>query len=498
MLSALELMAINDDPALDVEAVRRGGLRAFVEAAWSEVESSPMVWGWHLEEICKHLEAVSRGEIRRLIINVPPGCSKSLLTSVFWPAWDWIVRPNRKWMFATFDAALARRDALRCRGLIASEWFQARWGSRVAIDNDPDKQRTMGVYHTTGGGFRFSSSVGGGATGWHAHIQVVDDPTKPRDVQAGGDVAREALKRTETWWKQTMASRKADPQDFSRVIIMQRLHEDDLAGSCLREGGWEHLRLPMHFEANNPCVTAIGGDQRVEDRELLCPQRFDADTVAETEREMGSQTASAQLEQRPAPEKGLIFERAWLAKEWRDLPSHPRWIQSWDCAFKDLSTSDFVVGQVWAQKGAEFYLVHQVRAKMTFSETCQAVRDMSKSYPLTSAKLVEDKANGTAVIDALTKEIPGLIPVEPQGGKVARAHAASPMFEAGNVFVPSLKSAPWIAEWREEMANFPMARHDDSVDATTQAVCWMRVNPNGAPEGIQSENNSRYSRGVGL
>lgn len=473
------LMELLDEAALDRELVRRGGLRKFVELAWSIVESSQFVAGWHIDEICAHLEAISRGGIRRLVINVPPGMSKSLITSVFWPAWDWLVRPERKWMFATFDADLARRDALRCRELVTSDWFRARWGDRVAIYDGAEKQRTMGVYHTTRGGLRFSTSVvAGKATGWHAHIQVVDDPTKPKDVRAGGDKARDALDRTRDWWQQTMASRKADPKDFARVIIMQRLHEDDLSGHVLREGGWEHLRLPMHYEADAPCVTSVGGDRRTEERELLCPDRFDEAAVAETEREMGPQTTAAQLQQRPAPAKGLIFERDWLAHEYSELPAGALYVQSWDCAFKDLDSSDYVVGQVWAHSGARFYLVDQVRAKMSFPATCQAIRDLSKKWPKATAKLVEDKANGTAVIAHLEKELSGLVAVEPEGGKVARANAVAPLFAAGNVFVPQLTKCAWIGDWREEMAKFPMGRYDDAVDATTQALRYLHGKSN--------------------
>lgn len=498
-MSTAEALAFEDDPSIDVEAVRRGGLAMFVQLAWHIVESSPLVWGWHLEEVCKHLEAVSRGECKRLIINIPPGMSKSLITSVFWPAWDWLQKPQRKWMFSTFDADLARRDSLRCRELLTSDWFTARWGDKVRVYDGEEKQRTMGVYYTTAQGMRFSTSVGGKATGWHSHIQVVDDPTKPQDVKDGGDKAREALLRTWAWWTGTMSSRKADPQDFARVIIMQRLHEDDLAGQCAASGEWTLLCLPMRFEKARACVTPWGGDRRTEEGELLNPARFDEQSVAETEREMGSQVAAAQLQQRPAPAKGLIFERSWLAKEWTALPAHGRWIMSWDCAFKDLATSDYVVGQVWCQKGAEMYLVHQVRAHMTFSETCQAIRDMVVDYKQVGAILVENKANGTAIIDALTKEISGIIGIEPDGGKVARAYAAQPMFEAGNVFVPTLASAPWIAAWREEMATFPMGRYDDVVDSSTQAVNYFHNNPDGSVEDIKGGSlPSRYTRRAGL
>lgn len=475
MLGEVERVALRDDPEIDREDVRRHGLSAFVSAAWHVVESSPYVHGKHIELMCAHLEAVSRGQIRRLIINVPPGCSKSLITSVFWPVWDWLTKPERKWMFATFDADLARRDALRCRELVTSQWFQERWGDRVQIYDGEERQRTMGVYYTTAQGMRFSTSVEGRATGWHAHIQVVDDPTKPQDVRAGGAMAREALQRTWDWWTGTMSSRKADPTDFSRVVIMQRLQEEDLAGRCEREGGWTVLRLPMRFEPEARCVTPIGADWRTEPGELLAPNRFDEAAVSETEREMGSQVASAQLQQRPAPAKGLIFERGWLAKEYlrAAMPAHATWVQSWDCSFKDLDTSDYVVGQVWCQAGGRYYLVDQVRARMSFAATCQAIRDLSTKWPKALTKLIEDKANGTAVIETLAKDMAGIIPVNPQGGKVARANAVSPLFEAGNVFVPVAAEANWIADWREEMASFPMARNDDAVDATTQALNYM-------------------------
>jgi predicted phage terminase large subunit-like protein len=477
------LPALEDRIGLQREIGLRGGLSDFVRMGWSQVESVPLIGGWHLDEICAHLEAVSKGQIKRLGIAVPPGMTKSLTVSVFWPVWDWIRRPELKWMFSTFDAELARRDSLRARQLLRSQWFNERWGEEVALDESPDKQQTMGVYHTTGGGFRFSSSVGGRATGWHAHRQVVDDPTKPKDVQQGGDAAREALERTWLWWKGTMASRKADPHDFARVIIMQRLHEDDLIGRCIAEGGWELLCLPMRFEPDRKCKTMVGGDRRTQDGELLCPARFNEEAVTLAEREMGSLVAAAQLQQRPAPAAGAVFKREWLLKEWRELPASASLIQSWDCTFKGADNSDYVVGQVWAHSGASYYLVDQVRAKMDFPATVAAIKSLSKKWPRAVAKLIEDKANGPAVISALQKEVPGMVAVNPEGGKEARANAEAPLFEAGNVYVPAPDAmvggvpvnATWLHDWREEMAVFPRGRNDDQVDTTTQALCYMRA-----------------------
>jgi predicted phage terminase large subunit-like protein len=470
----IELAALLDEAALDRELVRRNGLRKFIELAWHVVEAAAFISSWHIDAIADHLSAVSRGEIERLVINVPPGCSKSLITSVLWPSWQWIPEPEHKFMAATFDAALARRDALRMRSLIKSDWFQRRWPSTQINDGD-DVQQTMGVFHTTAGGFRFSTTVGGGATGWHCHTQILDDPHKPEDLNVEPETARASLERNWEWWRGTMASRKADPSKFRRVVIMQRLHEEDLAGRCIEEG-YTHLMLPMRFECRRACVTIWGGDRRTAEGELLCPERFDEASVAKTEQDMGTRVKDAQNQQRPAPAEGNIFQRSWLAHEWTELPRAALMVQSWDCSFKDSATADFVAGQLWAVHGGKFYLVDRVHRRMGLPETVAAIRAWAEKYPTALAKLIEDKANGPAVEQVLRNEMPGIIMLEPKmlgGSKVGRANAVAPLFEAGSVLVPMSARAAWIEEWREEMASFPFARNDDDVDATTQALVYL-------------------------
>lgn len=470
----IELAALLDDVALDVELVRRLGLRKFIELAWHEVDASPFVSSWHIDAISDHLGAVTRGEIDRLVINIPPGCSKSTVVSVLWPCWQWSFEPEHKWMTATFDAMLARRDALRVRALLKSDWYRARW-PKTRINDTGDVQDTMGVYHTTAGGFRFSTTVGGAALGWHCHTQILDDPVKPDDLNVDPDSARAALEKNWEWWRGTMASRKADPSRFRRVVIMQRLHEEDIAGRCIAEG-YVHLMLPMRFERARACVTLWGGDKRTSEGELLCPQRFDEASVAKTEIDMGSRVASAQLQQRPAPAEGAIFQRSWMVKTWEALPANLRLVQSWDCSFKDSANSDFVAGQIWGYADGKFYLVDRVHRRMGLPETCAAIRAWALKYPTARAKLIEDKANGPAIEQVLRNEMTGIVMLEPKdlgGSKVARAHAVAPFFEAGNVYLPSAVQAPWIEEWREELATFPFGRNDDDVDATTQALIYL-------------------------
>lgn len=472
---------------------RRGGLYRFMRMAWDIVESTPFVPGWHLEELCNHLEAVSYGEISRLIINIPPGCTKSLTVSVFWPVWDWcVVAPWRKFMFGSFDATLSQRDALRAKQLVQSEWFQKRFGFRAdqellkkkglqplqILSDGEGKQNTATVYWTSGGGLRFSTSTGGKSTGWHAHIQVVDDPTKPQDLQGGGKKARKALEKTDFWWTNTMASRKADPQSFARVIMMQRLHAQDLAGKEIKRGGYVHLYLPMRYRGAKPCKTQwigndgrmrLGGDRRHTEGELLWPARYTEEAVCVSERELGPQARAAQLQQNPTSETGVIFKRDWFQKRWTQIPAGCQWLQSWDCTFDDTEDSDFVVGQVWAHKGGNFYLVDEVRGRMSFPATVQAVKDLAQKWPQARTILIENKANGPAVIRTLQGHLPGVIGWNPgSDSKEARAQAVSGYYEAGNVWLPA--AAEWVGDHVEEMVEFPKGALDDRIDAATQAL----------------------------
>ena len=470
---------------LDVELVRRHGLYEFVKLAWPQIESTKFIGGWHLELICAHLEAVSRGEIKRLIINVPPGSSKSTITSVLWPCWDWISRPGRKWMTSTFDSTLSHRDAMRCRGLLRSAWFQARWGHIVTVDSSGDRQDTQGVWHTSKGGLRHSSTVQGGALGWHADIQLVDDPIKPRDVLGDPETARAALDRAWTWWTGTMSSRRTGA-DFARVVVMQRLSENDLVGKILErdtQHEWVHLMLPMRAELGRLCSTPWGRDPRTTEGELLCPERWSEEAVREIEIEMGSQVAAAQLQQRPAPQKGNIFQRAWfldkftyLPLRWKTIPEPSSYVLSADCTFKDSANADYVALHVWAASGGRFYLVDRIHDRMGLPQTIACILSLCKRYPQIRAKLIEDKANGPAVEQMLRGKLSGIIMMEPArmgGSKIGRANAVSPLVEAGNVILPDLTVRDFGDEVLEELVTFPHARHDDDVDACTQALIYL-------------------------
>lgn len=475
------MRGLPDSIEVDRKAVEKGGLFAFMRLAWHQVEGAvPFVGGWHLQEAAIHLEAVSRGECKELVIAMPPGTSKSSIVSVFWQAWEWTLAPHIRWMFTSFDPSLSQRDALKAKGLILSDWYQDRWGIRAhkrgqlnpvtLTSQDEDAARRQdgaAIFWTTQSGLRFSTSMGGKATGWHVHRQVADDPVKPLTIQEGGPNAIQALEKCLATWDGTFSTRKVDPNNFSRVVMMQRLHELDLAGVCINRG-YHALILPMEHVVSKHCVTPWGGDRRTEEGELLCPERFDREAVERGKRDLGSLTSvSAQYQQDPAPESGAIYKREWFSKTFVQVPAGARWLISLDAAFKAGDDSDYCVFQVWASAGGRLYLVDQVRDRMDFPTTLATALRIHRQYPEVKEFLIEDKANGSGIIQTLKLSISGVIGYSPDVSKVARASAASVFWEAGDVHLPV---AEWVAGYVEEHVRFPRGTNDDMVDCSNQAI----------------------------
>lgn len=476
--------------AIDRELAGRS-LREFVRLAWPIVEpSTPFVPGWHIDAIIEHLEAVTRGQIRNLLINVPPRHMKSLLVSVFWPAWDWIQHPERRWLYSSYAAQLSIRDSVKCRRLIESPWYQRNWGALFSLTSD---QNTKGRFDNNRSGYRLSTSVGGAVTGEGGDRIVCDDPHNVQEAES--DSIR---KMTLDWYDVVMSTRVNDPKTASQVVVMQRCHQQDLSGHLLEKGGWDHLCLPAEYEGTK-CVTSIGwSDPRTEHAELLWQERFGRPEIESLKISLGSYAAAGQLQQRPSPAEGGLLKRHWWRYWQMEESNFPlvlvrfpdgsqqsiaaavvvnidEIIQSWDCSFKDLETSDYVVGQVWGRIGSSYLLLDQVRGRMDFPATVKAFRKLSAKWPY-CAKFVEDKANGSAVVQMLAHEIVGIIAVNPEGGKVSRAAAASPLVEAGNVYLPHPQFGPWVNDFIEECAAFPTGAHDDQVDAMTQALLrWNMV-----------------------
>jgi predicted phage terminase large subunit-like protein len=493
MIRTYPVSALLDLKAIAAEEARRR-FRDFIPLAWPTAEPSrAFMPNWHIDAIADHLQAVSDGRIKRLLITIPPGHAKSLLVSVLWPAWQWIQNPKWRGIFTSYNGDLAMRDSVRCRSVLASDWYRETFRPKWKFAGD---QNVKNWFENDQKGFRMAFGVGGKGTGFRGDCLVVDDP-----LNAKKQHSETALEEVIFWFDQVMSSRLNDPSTGAIVIIMQRLSERDLAAHVLARAGYEHLSLPTEFEPERQTTTSIGCDRRVKDGELLFPGLFPAAVIAEAKTILGAQGYAAQHQQRPAPAEGGIFKRHWWrfwqpkgtnlpAIRFRDgegveheavIVTIPdlveEKIQSWDTAFKDLKTSDFVAGEVWARLGGDAYLLDQVHERMDFPATVAAVRNMTLRWPHAETKLIEDKANGSAVIQSLSHELSGIIAVEPHGGKVSRACAVSPRIEAGNVYLPHPAFAPWVNDFIEECANFPNGRHDDWVDAMTQALLRLSAQP---------------------
>jgi predicted phage terminase large subunit-like protein len=482
-------------------------LKMFVRAAWPILEpTTPLQWNWHLDLLCAYLTAAARGDCRRLIINVPPRSMKSLLCTVFYPVWRWCTEPQRRFMFVSYSDELSTDHSLFRRNVLNSEMYRGGWGHLVKFSKD---QNLKTQYENTRRGVMFSTSITGSATGKGCDELIVDDPMNAK--RAFSDQEREATNRT---FDATFRSRLNNPATGTIIVIMQRLHDSDLTGHLLAQEpeAWKHIKLPAEAEEDErwPSPTSA----RVYPRragELLWPARFSREVLAGLKIALGSWSYAGQYQQNPAPLEGGIVQRKWI-QYYRELPvgdsgrptqitavggcatngfttggparrdatraGRGTWIQSWDCSFKDTREADYVVGQVWLRMNSSYYLVDQVRERMDFIRTKQAIQQMTAKYPQATAKLIEDKANGPAVIAALRSEIDGIIPITPTDSKMGRLHAVSPLFEAGNVFLPEATAggsqARWVGDFIEELTRFPNAAHDDQVDACTQALMYMR------------------------
>lgn len=475
----------------DRKLVARFGTYGFLQASWHLLcPGQPYSDNWHTYQVCAHLDAVAPARIlvNGLVINVPPGTGKSVVTCVAWPAHTWIHDPGHGFMYVCFADSLSQKFARETKQLIQSEWYQKRWPHVQIVGNK------VGDYATTKGGFRLSTSCQSFVTGRHADTRVIDDPLKPVDADSSIGTGENRVmidKINKSIWEGTLSTRVRKPTEPAFVLIMQRLHDEDLAGYILHtRKDVKHLRFPMRYEAENPCKTGLtlpngmsGGDIRAQEGALLWPDRYPESAVVGLEASLNVY-ASAQLQQRPTNEGGQIIKKTWL-KYWTELPNDLiEWACSWDMTFKDSAGSDYVCGQVWARTHAAFYLVDRIYEKMNFPSTCTAVRTLKNLYPQCSAILIEDKANGPAVLSTLSTQIPGMIAIEPKGGKVARLNAVSPFHRAGNVYYPhpDLPGKEWVKDPERghvpDILGFPFRRHDDTVDAESQMLAYWNENTN--------------------
>jgi predicted phage terminase large subunit-like protein len=447
---------------LEAELCRRS-LKRFTEKIWDEIEpNTPFIDGWHIDAICQHLEAVTRGEIRNLVINIPPRHAKSILISVVWPAWVWTFNPSSRWIFSSYAASLSKRDSLKCRRIIGSNFYQKHFGEGFLLQEDQNEKMR---FENNKMGFRLSTSVGGVGTGEGGDFVVCDDPHKTDEAES--KVMREGVLN---WWDEVMSTRGNNPKTFARVIVMQRVHEKDLSGHVLKKG-YEHLCLPAEYIKTNR-VTSIGWkDPRTIEGQLLWPARFGKKELDDLKIGLGSHGAQGQLQQNPISSEGGLFKRTWW-RTYKERPYLSRIVQFWDCAQKVGISNDYSVCATWGESHNGYYLLDIWRQKAEAPQLEQAVQNQYAKF-LPNAVVIEDKSSGSSLIQNLKQKttLP-IIAFDPKArDKEVRASAITPTVEAGKCFIP--EQSPWGEDFILEHERFPNAEHDDQVDTTSMAIEYL-------------------------
>lgn len=407
--------------------------------------------------IAEKLEAVERGEITHIMFFMPPRHSKSMTITETFPSWFLGRNPEKQVMELNYNNTFAKKFGRANRDKVK------KFGSEIfGINLSAEKRATtMWGLEDHRGQMLSAGILGGSITGEGADLLIIDDPIKNR-LEAYSETYRQRI------WDEYDATVQTRLQaGASQILIMTRWHEDDLAGRILRQSAedWEVINLPALAEQDDLLGRAPG--------EALWPEGgYDREEMLRRKENMQASNWNALYQQRPSPEEGNIINKNWW-QYYRSMPAvydFDYMVQSWDCSFKETSDTSYVVGQVWGVIGADAYLVDMVRDRMGFVDTVNAVTALTKKWERTGRKFIEDKANGPAIIDTLQHRIGGIIPVNPEGSKVARVYAVTPYIESGNVFIPAPDTRMWVDDFIDECSQFPNGTNDDQVDAMSQAL----------------------------
>lgn len=478
----------------------------FVRQAWPAIEGeTPFSDGWHINAICDHLEAAVSRDIKNLLIHVPPRTCKSTIISVMFPAWVWVNNPSESFLYASYASSLSLEHSVKCRRLVASTWYQQRWGNLFKLVGD---QNTKSKFENDKKGMRTATSVGGSITGIGANILVCDDPNNAKDGES--EVKREA---TNSWFSQVWSTRINDPKNYARIVVQQRLHESDVSGYILKSESstdWVKLILPMEFEKGKRSKTIhlpymkkdeVWGDPRSKEGELLWPERMGRKYIEERKRELGTYGYAGQYQQRPSPTGGGIIKKDWF-KIWKkeNPPKLDMVIQSWDTALEVSDKNAYSACTTWGifqdDNGYQnIILLSLWRGKVEYSELRKIAKRLYNDYRddgerditpdakhISDMVLVEAKVSGFSLIQDLTRSGIPVTRFNPSrfGDKMQRVQLISPSIERGQVWVPALppdyrKLRKISQELLDNCASFPNADSRDLVDTMTQVLLRLRT-----------------------
>jgi predicted phage terminase large subunit-like protein len=445
------------------EALLRNHFGAFLEKSFGTLSpGDKYVWSWHIDAIAWHLERVRRGEIKRLIINMPPRSLKSLTASVAWPAFLLGRDPSQRIICVSYSGELARKFSNDFRALINAPFYKSLFPwTRVGRFKDSEVETEF-----TGRGYRLATSVGGTLTGRGGNIIIIDDPLKPDDALS--ETKRSAANQ---WFTNTLLSRLDDKRTGAIVVVMQRVHMDDLTGFLLDQSDeWVVLSLPAVADYDQVVPISDGGVYRRKLGEALSPGREPLNVLDNIKLQIGSDVFSAQYQQSPVPPGGAMIKRHWIRRYSELPPPSERWyiLQSWDTASKGGPDNDYSVCTTWiVSRKKLWHLIDVWRQRVDYPTLKANVQQLAKMHGARRV-LVEDTGAGTSLVQELKSRVSGIIAVKPEGDKASRMAVASAKFEAGQALLP--ERATWLPDLEAELFAFPGSRHDDQCDSISQAL----------------------------
>ncbi len=454
-----ELLTERERRVLSAEQARRT-MAAFVSHTFDEYEHNPFSLAV-CEALDAFLEDVVAGLRPVLILQAPPQHGKSELVSRRFPPYLFGRYPDFRVAACSYGADLARDMNRDVQRIMMDDTYRAVFprsalNPRRVVTMEGQAMRNADRFDILGRrGYYICAGVGGPLTGKSVDIGIIDDPIKNQE-EARSDTIKRAI---QSWYNTVFLTRLS--KNSGHIIMATSWAVDDLAATVSKHNKRaRHLKFPAINEEGQP----------------LAPKLHPLDKLLEIKAALTPGQWSALYQQSPVREGGNIFQEDWIRRWTKStLPeSFDELIQSWDLTFKGTDGSDYVVGQVWGRAGVRYYLLWQVRSRMGFTETLNSMQTLYARYPQTTAELVEDKANGPAVLDVLKEKIPGLVPIEPDGSKIARAHAVTALWSGGNVFIPDDDAYPWVKDFVSELVSFPASGFDDQVDAMTQALRYLK------------------------
>lgn len=446
-----------------LEAVLRRDFASFVGKAATSLVPGKLAWNWHLDAICHALEQVRLGKTRRLIINLPPRSLKSVIASVAFPAFVLGHDPSKRIICVSYAQDLATKHSNDFRTLIGHGWYRSLFpGTKPSV-----RKNTEAEIQTTGGGMRLATSVGGTLTGRGGSLIIIDDPIKPDDAMSA--TTRDACIK---WYSNTLLSRLDNKVEGAVVIVMQRVHMDDLVGHVTRQtnsGHWTVLNLPAISPVDQRIPLGNGRDHLFAEGDLLHPEREPQQVLDDLRANLGSDSFSAQYLQEPVPPGGAMIKRAWISR-YAEAPSRKPGqsiIQSWDTAAKGGPGNDWSVCTTWLVARPNYYLLHVHRGRHDYPDLRRKAIELADRHK-PSRILIEDIGAGTALHQELRKSGMPVRAIKVDRDKQCRMSEVSTKFENGFVHLP--ERAAWLAVLEDELFAFPGSRHDDQVDSISQAL----------------------------